>query len=36
VSPEYEDRKKLAAEQNVPLQVVQQETLRVLNERLGV
>ena len=36
VSPEYEDCKKLAAEQKVPLKVVQQEALRVLNERLGV
>jgi hypothetical protein len=36
VSPEYEDCKKLAVEQNVPLKVVQQEALRVLNERLGV
>jgi uncharacterized protein (DUF111 family) len=36
VSPEYEDCNKLAVEQNVPLKVVQQEALRMLNERLGV
>lgn len=35
VSPEYEDCRKLAAEKQIPLKVVQQEALRVLNERLG-
>ena len=35
VSPEYEDCRKLAEEQSVPLKVIQQEVLRVLNERLG-
>ncbi|MCR5757195.1 MAG: nickel pincer cofactor biosynthesis protein LarC [Selenomonas sp.] len=36
VSPEYEDCRKLAAEKQVPLKMVQQEALQVLNERLGV
>lgn len=35
VSPEYEDCKALATEKNVPLKVVQQEALKVINERLG-
>ena len=35
VSPEYEDCRKLAAEKQVPLKNVQQEAMRVLNERLG-
>ncbi len=35
VSPEYEDCRNLAAEKNVPLKMVQQEALRVLQERLG-
>jgi len=35
VSPEYEDCKALAEKNAVPLKVVQQETIRQLNERLG-
>lgn len=35
VSPEYEDCARLAAERNVPLKFVQQEALKVMNERLG-
>ena len=35
VSPEYEDCVRLAAEKNVPLKVVQQEAVKVMNERLG-
>lgn len=35
VSPEYEDCRKLAEEQHIPLKNVQQEALRVINDRLG-
>lgn len=35
VSPEYEDCRALAAENHVPLKVVQQEAMKVINERLG-
>jgi len=35
VSPEYEDCRAIAAAQDVPLKVVQQEAMRVINERLG-
>lgn len=35
VSPEYEDCKAIASAKQVPLKLVQQEALRVLNERLG-
>lgn len=35
VSPEYEDCRRLAQEQHIPLKNVQQEALRVINDRLG-
>ena len=35
VSPEYEDCKALAVRQQVPLKNVQQEAMRVIDERLG-
>ena len=35
VSPEYEDCKALAAEKQVPLKYIQQEAMRVIDERLG-
>lgn len=35
VAPEYEDCRRLALEQQVPLKQVQQETMRAFNERLG-
>lgn len=35
VSPEYEDCKALAVEKQVPLKVIQQEAMRVIDERLG-
>jgi len=34
VSPEYEDCKAIAAAKDVPLKLVQQEAMRVINERL--
>ena len=35
VSPEYEDCKALAVEKQVPLKVIQQEAMKVIDERLG-
>ena len=35
VSPEYEDCKALAVEKQVPLKLIQQEAMRVIDERLG-
>lgn len=35
VAPEYEDCRRLAEAQQVPLKVVQQEALKTFNERLG-
>ena len=35
VSAEYEDCRKLAEETGVPLKVIQQEALKMVNERLG-
>ena len=35
VSPEYEDCKALAVEKQVPLKLIQQEAMKVIDERLG-